>query len=121
MKQAIKHNPEPAIGSLWFDSDGGCDYVHKYKGIDNSKHGGGRMHFVRIDFATGEENEGGTWIGYKRFLEDMVPVTKGGTKHCCGRPTLYPSIWCDDCGYETWAKARDAKEKTTVFSDGITI
>lgn len=96
----------PTLGSLWFDNDEGCGHIYKYKGIDNGEMGGGRLHFVRVDFKTGEESEGGTWLGKTRFLQDMV-TADGAAKHpCCGHPAQYPTVWCDDCGYETWSAAK---------------
>lgn len=99
---------EPKIDSMWFDAAEGCDKLYKYKGIYKEEPFAGRMHFVSIDTATGEEFEGGTYIGHKRFLEDMVTADDAAKQPCCGRPTLYPLVWCDDCGYEAWTKARAA-------------
>ena len=114
MKHALKKSQQmAAIGSLWFDTDGGCGQLFKYKGIYKDEPFKDRMHFVIVDFKTGEESEGGTYIGYNRFLEDMV-TAEGAAKHpCCGMPTLYPILWCDDCGYEAWDKARNAKLQST--------
>lgn len=91
---------EPKIGSLWFDNDEGCGHIYKYKGIDNSKFGSGRMHFVRVDFKTGKESEGGTWVGSQRFLDDMVRADNAPKHPCCGHPAQYPIVWCDDCSYD---------------------
>lgn len=111
MNKKQKTENLPPIGSLWFDNAEGCGHLYKYKGIDNSDFSGGRMHFVRIDFETGIESEGGTWMGAKRFAIDMV-TAEGAAKHpCCGHPAQYPVVWCDDCGYEKWSEARDTKEK----------
>ena len=93
------------VGSLWMDSTSG-DYLYKYKGISDEKPFVGQHHFVRVDFKTGEESEGGLWLGHQRFLYDMVPVEKLSKQPCCGHPTQYPSVWCDDCGYEAWSAAK---------------
>lgn len=102
---------QPTVGSVWVDKDCGGGYLHKYKGISTEEPFKGRLHFVRFDYKTGEEFEGGLWIGSERFKTDMISAENLAKHPCCGQPTLYPIVWCDDCGYETWAAARDAKEK----------
>ena len=102
-----EHMPE--INSVWMDKTSG-DYVYRFKGISSEKSFVGKMHFASFNFKTGEESAGGLWLGKQRFINEMVPVENVSKQPCCGHPTLYPSLWCDDCGYETWAAARTAKE-----------
>lgn len=112
-----EHTPE--IGSIWMDKDSGSDYAYKFKGIDNEEPFAGRLHFVRFDHVTGEEHEGGLYIGINRFRTDMVPADMLAKQPCCGNPTLYPMVWCDNCGYEEWDKARAALAKATGQKDGM--
>lgn len=101
---------QPKVDSVWVDKTSG-DYHYKYQGIASEPPFKGKMHFVRVDFKTKEESEGGLWLGRNRFLDDMVPVETLSANPCCGHPTQYPSVWCDDCGYEVWSAARDLKQK----------
>lgn len=106
-----KQFQEPKIGSIWADKTCGMGYLHKYKGIHKESPFEGRLHFARFDNKTGEEHEGGLYIGSARFEREMISADKMAKEPCCGLPTLYPSVWCDECGYEKWSAARNAKEK----------
>lgn len=102
----------PKIGSFWIDSDEGCDKLYQYRGIEKKGIFKGRMVFKYYDSKTKTfSEEGGTYIGQNRFKTDMVSVEGLEKEPCCNRPTLYPIVWCDDCGYEAWDKARNAKGK----------
>lgn len=104
MKIEVGKEYEPVIGSIWMDREGN-DTLYKYKGISHDETFLGQLHFVAVDFKTGKEHEGGLWLGRQRFQEDMVPLKELSVQPCCGHPTQYPSVWCDDCGYEKWEAA----------------
>lgn len=99
----------PAKGSIWADTDSG--YLYQYRGICQEEPFENQLEFKSFDWKTQTASkEGGLWLGRTRFHYDMVPV-EGLAKHpCCGQPTVFPIVWCDDCGYEVWNAARDAKE-----------
>lgn len=106
-----KTQDEPEIGSFWIDKEEGMDCIYQYMGIAQGEFCKGQMHLARYDWKTKTASpDSGTWCGATRFKSGFVPVgNRIKTKHCCGTPTVYPELWCDDCGYEAWDKARKAK------------
>ena len=99
--------PEPK--SFWVDTESG--YLYQYRGICKKGVFKDRLEFKSYYPKTNTfSEEGGLYLGRQRFKEDMKPMGELALHPCCGCPTLYPIVWCDDCGYETWSAARDKKE-----------
>ena len=102
------HENPPSVGSLWVDTENG--YFYQYRGICEDEPFEGMLAFGRWDTKTQTvETVGGLHIGMQRFVQDMRPIAELDKHPCCGQPTLYPILWCDDCGYDAWEKAGEGR------------